>query len=310
VTPDAIFQVAYGFTAAKTLLACNELRMFEALGEGALPAEELAARMGVPERSATLLANAMVALGFMEVEDGAYRNSPVSQKFLSGTTPADLRPMLRFMNHITYPQWAQLEEAARTGEQATFGFPYDVYRSGMEAINAGTAAALIAAYDFSAHHRILDLGGGTGAFLAAVVEQHPHIRGTLFKRTDSLPTRPGVDLVPGDYLIDPLPPGHDAVIVENVAHELPPGGVVKVLERIRTASTSGTALLLVDFWTDPTHTQPMFAALTGAQLLLSNEAGRLHSVEDVAGWLGDSGWTFDRHVPLNGATSLIVAQAA
>lgn len=307
MTPDAIFQVAYGFTAAKTLLACSELGMFEKLADTALSADELAGRMGVPERSATLLANAMVALGFVELADGRYRNSPVAEKFLSGTTPFDLRPMLRFMNQVTYPQWGQLEEAARTGEQSTVEFPREVFASGMDAITAGTAAALASAYDFTPHHRVLDIGGGTGGFLSAVVRQHPHLRGTLFKSLGN--TRPGIDVVPGDYRIDPLPTGYDAVIVENVAHDLSPGGFVKVLERIHTASEPGTALLLVDYWTDPTHTQPTFAALNGAQLLLSSEAGRLHAAEEVTGWLRDSGWTFERHVPLNGPTSLIVATA-
>ncbi|GLZ29935.1 SAM-dependent methyltransferase [Lentzea sp. NBRC 105346] len=310
MTPDAIFQVAYGFTAAKTLLACSELGMFEALAEGTLTSDELAERMGVPERSASLLANAMVALGFVELAGDRYGNSEVSRKFLSGTTPADLRPMLRFMNRITYPQWGDLENAARTGEGSTVDYPTDVYSTGMEAINAGTAAALTAVYDFTPHQRVLDVGGGTGSFLTAIIRRHPHVQGTLFERAEVMAlARTGVDLVAGDFLVDPLPPGHDAVIVANVMHHLSAGNVVKLLERIRTANPAAT-LLLIDFWTDPTHTQPMIAALTGAQFLLSSESGRLHSAEEMTGWLTEAGWTFDRHLPLNGATSLIVAQAA
>ncbi|WP_186762769.1 methyltransferase [Lentzea tibetensis] len=311
MTPDAIFQVAYGFTAAKTLLACSELGMFEALAESTLTSEELADRMGVPERSASLLANAMVALGFVELADGGYRNSPVSEKFLSGTTQADLRPMLRFMNRITYPQWGELEVAARTGERSTVDYPTEVYSTGMEAINAGTAAALTAVYDFAPHHRVLDVGGGTGSFLTAIIHRHPHIHGTLFERPEVVTlARPGVDLVAGDYLVDPLPSGHDAVILANVAHHLSETQTVQLLENVRSSCSSDARLLLIDFWTDPTHTQPMIAALTGAQFLLSSEVGRLHSADEMTGWLGRAGWTFDRHVPLNGATSLIVAQAA
>lgn len=306
MTPDAIFKVAYGFTAAKTLLACNELGMFEALAESTLSSDELAARMNVPERSATLLANAMVALGFVELVDGGYRNSEVAEKFLSGATEADLRPMLRFMNQITYPQWAQLEDAARTGERSTVDFPYEVYRSGMEAITAGTATVLSMAYDFTQHQRVLDIGGGTGSFLTTILERHPHLTGTLFKRTAA---RPGVSVVPGDYRVDELPTGHDAVVVENVAHDLAAEAFRLLLERIHEVSKPGTALLLVDYWTDATHTQPVFAALNGAQLLLSSEAGRVHSADEVRTWLTETGWTFTNQVPLNGPTSLIVAKA-
>src|SRR5258707_6917825 len=47
-----------------------------------------------------------------------YQNGPVAATFLSGRTPADLRPLLRFWNRLSYPAWAHLEEVVRTQQAA------------------------------------------------------------------------------------------------------------------------------------------------------------------------------------------------
>ena len=93
--------------------------------------------------------------------------------FLTGRTPADLRPFLRFWNRISYPVWTNLEEAIRTGQaQATGTWPEETQRivsEGIAAIQAAPSQALPSAYDFGRHRRILDLGGGHWF----VAESHP-----------------------------------------------------------------------------------------------------------------------------------------
>lgn len=66
VTPDAIFQVATGFMAAKHLFVANEVGLFEHLAPGPTTLDTLAQRTGVPRRTLRILADAMVALGFVE----------------------------------------------------------------------------------------------------------------------------------------------------------------------------------------------------------------------------------------------------
>ena len=69
VTPDSIFQVASGFMASKHLFVANEVGLFEGLAEGPKTLDELSARTGIPERTIRILADAMVALGFVERHD-------------------------------------------------------------------------------------------------------------------------------------------------------------------------------------------------------------------------------------------------
>jgi Dimerisation domain len=161
VTPDLIFQVANGFMAAKHLFVASEVGLFVALADAPATLDDLAHRTGVPRRTLRILADAMVPLGLLERHGAQYRNTPVASAFLSGRTPTDLRPALRYWNRLNYPRWTRLEEAVRT-EQAGFGeFAFtaeeqQLYTEGVEAITAGTARALAATDDFARHRRVED----------------------------------------------------------------------------------------------------------------------------------------------------------
>src|ERR671938_1308704 len=184
-SPDLILQTAAGFMMSKHLFAANELGLFETLADRPLTLEELAKDLSIPPRTARITADAMVALGFLEKHDDRYQNSPVSQAFLSGNAPTDLRPWLRFFNHISYPQWRYLEEALRTNRAVRRDvFDPDqqrIFSEGVAAITAGPAHAMAEKYDFARHRKALDLGGGVGEFLVAILERYPQLESTLFE---------------------------------------------------------------------------------------------------------------------------------
>ncbi|MGI9032366.1 MAG: methyltransferase family protein [Acidimicrobiales bacterium] len=66
---------------------------------------------------------------------------------------------------------------------------------------------------------------------------------------------------------------------------------------------------LADFWTDPTHTEPLHAALMAGEFAVHMRHGDVYSVEEVRGWLAETGWRFDRHAGLAGPQSVVVAEA-
>ena len=176
-TPDLLFQIASGFMAAKHLFVANEVGLFAHLADGPATLDELAQRTGVAGRRLRILADAMVALGLLERTDGQYRNGPVAATFLSGTGPADLRPFLRFWDRLSYPTWTKFEAAVRTGQgQSTLHLPDEeqrIFSEGVEAIQAARRRTLPTVYDFSRHRRLLDIGGGTGSWLSAILRQLP-----------------------------------------------------------------------------------------------------------------------------------------
>src|SRR5262245_50628271 len=200
--------------AAKQLFVASEIGLFEQLRESPATLDQLKARIGIHNCPLRIVADAMVALGFPQRRGDLYENAPVASTFLAGAGSPDLRPALRYWNRLNYPRWMQLEAAVRTN-QAVFGdfaFSGDeqrLYSEGVEAITSGTATALARGYDFSAHRRIVDVGGGTGTFLVAILRENSRLNATLFdlpsvvamagQRLAQHPLAPLIKIVGGDF---------------------------------------------------------------------------------------------------------------
>lgn len=325
VGPDRIFQLAQGFMASKHLFAASELGLFEALGEGPTDLAGLAARTGLTARTARISADAMVALGLLERQGDRYANTPVAATFLSGATPADMRPLLKFWDRLSYPVWTDLAGALGRGRPARQVFDIDedlvpVMSAGIEAATAGACRTLPAVAGLPPGSRILDIGGGTGSWAIALAQADQALTGTVFElpevaavaaerlRAAGLSSRIGV--VAGDLLTDDLPRDHDAFLLANVVHYFTPETNRSVLRGIRDVAEPGARLLLADFWTDPTHTQPLPAALMAGEFAIHVNDGDVYSVQEGAAWLAETGWSHTGTAPLAGPISLVVAEAA
>ena len=323
VSPEPILRLASGFMAAKHLFAASELGVFEALVDSPATLDALAARTGLTSRAARIIADAMVALGLLERHGDLYRNGPAAARYLAGRTPADLRPLLRFWDKISYPSWEALAEALGSGPPREV-FELDdaqqeIVSAGIEAILAGPARALSDVVDFSTHRRLLDVGGGTGSWSMAAVERHPHLHATVLelpvtadiarRRVQDAGLAERISVVAGDAMSDELPGGHDVFLLANLVHYWSPESNLALLGRVRKAAPVGGRVLLADFWTDPTHTQPVQAALMAGEFAVHLRDGDVYSVEEAQAWLAHTGWRFVEHCPLAGPQSVVVAVA-
>jgi SAM-dependent methyltransferase len=320
--PDVILQLASGFMAAKHLFAANELGLFEALADSPARIEGLAARCGLTTRAARISADAMVALGMLERDGDTYRNGPAAATFLSGCTPADLRLLLRFWDKISYPTWETLADALATGPTRELsdvsGELQELAQAGIEAATAGALRALIETIDFSDTRRLLDVGGGTGSWTVGVAGANPHLHATVVDlptvapiATDRIVAAGLADRVTfasADALHDPLPTGHDVCIVANLIHYFSPEQNRTLLAQIRAAVEPRARLLIADFWTNPTHTEPLMAALMAGEFAVHIAQGDVYSVEEGEDWLAATGWALIAHQPLAGPFSLVVAE--
>lgn len=322
LTPENILQIASGFMAAKHLFAANEIGLFDALTQGPATLEQLGVRLQLPVKPLRIVADALVSLGIITKTKTVYEHSTVSKAFLSGQGSGDLRPFLTFWNRLSYPNWLRFEDAIRglASPHTTWSAQdRELFSKGVEAVTAGTAEALVHAYDFSSSTQLLDIGGGTGSFLIPILQQYPHLHATLFElptvipiaqaRLHALPVRERITFVAGDFLVDPLPKQHDIVLIANVLHLLSPEHCIRLLEQTRHSVSGDTHALLVDFWTDPTHTQPTFAALMAGEFFLVTGEGDVYSVAEATEWLTRTGWDVVEHRSLMGPASLIVAKA-
>jgi ubiquinone/menaquinone biosynthesis C-methylase UbiE len=309
--------------SSRFLGAGVEFNLFELPADGPLTLEALASVTGLPSHALLVLANGLAALEVLVLRDGQYANSATAQAYLTGRTAIDLRPGLRLFNRVVYPMWIQFENTIRTGEPARRAQASDdfarLFSEGIEAWTSVTASTLPDRYDFSRHHRLLDVGGGTGSYLVSILGRHSQMQATLFElpssaevaknRLASQPTRGRIEIVEGDALFDPLPGGHDVVLLAAVVHLFDPEKIVLLLRRVRECVSTGATLLLVDHWMNSTHLEPqMGAILAGTYLLFSGHAAS-YSLDEVQPWLARTGWRFVSFQHVAGEHSLIVAEA-
>jgi phospholipid N-methyltransferase len=230
---------------------------------------------------------------------------------------------LRFWNSVSYQRRVRLEDAVRT-DRILFGEftpeEQQLYSEGVDAVTPGTAQALATSYDFGQHRRVLDLGGSTGSFLTAVLGRYSFLEVTLYdlpavaratrQRLAACPLGDRIRIVEGDFFEDPIPEDHDPIIIANIVHCFQPEQVVALLRRVRHRVAEGARLVLVDFWTDETHTQPLFAALMAGEFLLTPGGGDVYSVMEGRRSLEETEWRAVAHTALAGPASMIVAETA
>ena len=325
VTPEPIMKIAMGFMAAKYLFAATEIGVFDVLARGPASLGELATSTGIPSRTLGIVAAAMVSLGLLEQDGSRYRNSETAEAFLADIPGRrDLRPILRYFDEIVYPRWEKFAEAIRTDQgQPQFSKfttrQQRMFSAAVEVFSAPGAVALAGSYDFGRHHRLLDIAGGTGSFLIAVLQHHNALKGTLFElpgacavarqRLANEPERSRIDVVEGDVFKDPLPGGHDVVLIANVVHVFSAAHNTELMRKIRAHVMPGARLLLVDLWTDPSHSQPSAAALMSGQFLLTSGEGQVYSEQEADEWLAQTRWKKLERKTLAGPASCIIAEA-
>lgn len=292
VDPTPIVKVATGFMAAKQLFAASEHGLFEALAGGPLPVSALAERTGLPERSARILADAMVGLGLLTF-DGEYHNGSAVQEYLAASG-LDLRAFLKFWDTLSYPHWESYLDSMRSAKPAPFDFSgprLEVFMGGVQTYNSLHALMLAEHYDFGGHNRMLDLGGLSPAFLSEATARNPSLR--------------------GDFIEDPLKPvqdRYDVILLEHVIHRYDPDQNHAILRVARDAAEDGARLLVLDFLLDPSDGRLLDPLLAGEYLVIDGTV--VYPEGEVRGWLTETGWRWLETRPLPGSPRVLIAEAA
>jgi len=265
---ERLFDLMAGFVYSQTLLACVELGLLERLRAGPRHSAELAAGLGLDDDRAAALCQAAASLDLLERRrDGRFQLGRLGAAVLG--VPG-LQAMIRhhrmFYRDLSDP--AGLLRGDSDTELARF-WPYvlgadaniggaeaETYSELMATSQALVAEEILRSVQLSGASRLMDVGGGTGAFLGAVAEAYPDLRLTLFDlpavtaaAARSLAARgleQRITLVPGNFRTDALPAGADAIslvrvlydhgddtvtgLLDRVAEGLPPGGMLLVAE--------------------------------------------------------------------------------
>ncbi|KAB2371795.1 methyltransferase [Actinomadura montaniterrae] len=320
--PSGILGVATGYMAAKQLFAASEAGVFAALAAGPATAPELAARTGLPERTARILGDALSGLGLLAREDGRYANTSATAAYLAGGEHGvDLRPFLAFLDTISYGHWLGFAGTTRTARPQPLDLAGDrmrTFMSGVMTYNALHARMLAEAFDFTPYRRILDFGGLSGSFLAEALAAAPDARGTFAsagelvdvarKVIDDAGAGDRVDVVRTDPVTGDIPEPHDLVLLEHVVHRFDAEQNRAIIGRARRAASDGATLVLLDFFLDTDPRQRAIDALHAGEYLVI-DGTVVYPEDEVRGWLEEAGWAPVETRELPGSPRIIIAEA-
>jgi ubiquinone/menaquinone biosynthesis C-methylase UbiE len=283
-TVREISGLAYGFMASKVLFAALDLDLFTRLAGEPKRLDALAAETGLVASRLEIFLDACVSLGLLVRRAGAYANAPASQAYLVRTAPSYFGDYYRYqIDRQIYPAFARLAGALR-GERAEFYHLMDdpdearSFSRGQHAGSLGPAAVLAKAIDFTGRTRLLDVGGGSGAFSITLCQRHPALRATIldlpgvqataqtYVRDAGVADR--VTFVPGNALETPWPGTHDVVLLSYLLSAVSARDVDPLLARAYDALVPGGMLLLHDFMVEDDGAGPPTAALWLVNALL------------------------------------------
>jgi 2,7-dihydroxy-5-methyl-1-naphthoate 7-O-methyltransferase len=245
------------FAAPWSLWIAATLRLADHIAAGATGLQELARRTNANPDALQRLLRYLVARGVFVRDGDRYANTELSELLLDG---AGWRPWLDLDDApgLWAESWTGLLRAVRTGSPGRDeAWHYDeLARTGrgesfdtlMAAQAQANAEQVAGDYDWSSRSHVVDVGGGTGAMLQALLAGQPHLRGTLFDLPQVVarvePTE-RLDVVAGNFLEDAVPPG-DAYVLSQILHGWPDDRASQILGRCVESASGDARVLLVE----------------------------------------------------------------
>ena len=330
LTPEHILQVGLGFWPSKVLLSAIEMGLFTELAHSPESLETLQGRMGLHPRSCRDFLDTLVALGFLQREDGRYSNTPATDFFLDRKKPSYMGGLLEMANHRLYPFWGHLTEALRTGRpqnelrtgetplfEALYADPYRLkeFLAAMSGISRGAALSIAAKFPWSQYRTFVDVGTAQGETAAQVALAHPHLNGTGFdlpevgpifeEYVEMLGLTSRLRFAGGSFFDDPLPKA-DVVIMGHVLHDWDLPTKRCLIAKAFEALPSGGAFIVYEAIIDDDRSKNAFGLMMSLNMLIETPGGFDYTGADCQGWMRDAGFRETRVEHLTGPDSMVI----
>jgi demethylspheroidene O-methyltransferase len=272
-----MFGMVTGFVYSQVLAACVAVDLFATLRAGPMDAKAFAQHADLPEAGAERLLKAAASLDLAEdLGDGRFALGQQGAALLGNPgVAAMIRHHALLYGDLADPLALLRAGKGKLGDYWAYGQadPEAVaeYSALMAASQPMVAEQVLAAHDFGRHRHLLDVGGGEGAFLAAVGRAHPALRRTLFdlpavaeRARDRLGV--GVEIVGGSFLTDPIPRGADIVSLVRILHDHDDAPAQTLLNAIAESLIDGGKLLIAEPMAGTSGALPMGEAYFGLYL--------------------------------------------
>jgi hypothetical protein len=257
-----------GFRVYQVIVAACRLKLPDLLADGPKTADELAAETGtLPGPLHRMLRGLAVSGVLVEMTDGKFGPTSLSDTFRSDKP--GLRNMTIMLSEEGYQAWGDLMYSLRTGESAyehMYGKSHferlgedpefaEHFNAAMVEGSGRIARTFASVYDFTGVRTVVDVGGGNGAVLMAVLQAHPGLHGIIFdlpqglvgaqEKVEAAGVGDRVTLREGSFF-EAVPTGADIYLLKSVVHDWDDERSLAILQTCARAMHPSARLVLLE----------------------------------------------------------------
>lgn len=265
-----LMRLVNGWQISQALHVAATLGVADHLKDGPQPSDTLALACGAHPASLYRLLRALAAVGVFHEADGRLFSLTPLGGCLASDAPGSRRDYARWIGTPgMWRSWGDLLHSVRTGQgaiQFTFGVDSWTYRdqhpeeravfdAAMTALSRTEAQAVMGAFDFGRFACIVDVGGGEGHLLTAILLACPTARGILFDQPHvtasairalaSAGLTQRCQVVGGDFFRS-IPEGGDAYLMKSVLHDWDDGAAIEILRNCHRAMAEAATLVAIE----------------------------------------------------------------
>lgn len=326
-----MMELIVGAWTSQAITVAVELGIADVLDKGPLRLEELASRVKADPDALRRLLRALIGRGiFRQRSDGRYALNALA-KSLRANAPLSTAAMAQMVGSVQHREhWSYLTDAIKSGKavlpalRGMEAFDYlvgepelkEVFNRAMADTTEMAVDYLMAAYSFYDYQTVVDVGGGVGRLLSAILKTTPSARGVLYDLPHALAEAPPVlrennvadrvELLEGSFF-DSVPAGGDVYVLKMILHDWPDDKAVEILQSVHSAAKVGTKVLVIDC-VIPDHDREFLGHWTDLEMLLL-QGGRERTVPEYRSLLERAGFRMTQWVPTASPLSFVEAEA-
>jgi len=296
-----------GYMKTRIVLSAAELDFFTKLDGKPSSARELAQSLGIDAHATARVLDCLVVFDLLKKDGGRYSLTERGA-VLSMRHPETMLPMLLHMNNM-WDNWSKLTATVRNGRnpdlQPVVGTTNEKvtrdFIGAMQVIGRKLAHEIAATCDLKQYQRLLDIGGGSGIYTIAFLEQNPQMKAVIFDLAHVLPIAEGwidkaglrdrVWFTAGDFYKDELPGGSDCALLSAIIHQNSPDENIDLFKKIYRSLDPGGCLFIRDHIMEESRTKPPAGALFAINMLVHTRGGDTYTFEEVRAQLEKAGFT-------------------
>jgi hypothetical protein len=324
-----MLQIISGFWISRAVYVIARLGIPDILKTGSKNADELASATNTHARSLHRLLRALASVGVLRADGDRFALTPLSETLVTDA-PGSLRWFaVSELGQEHYPAWGNLMHSVKTGEIAFDNFfgmdvwkyfahnPEEaaVFNDSMSGVTAATNEAIMSLYDFSGFRKVVDVGGGHGGLITAILKKNPNLKGILFDAPEVIEgARPKIEAagladrcetVTGDFF-KAVPAGGDGYILKWIIHDWDDEKSLTILRNCRNQVPAEGRLILVDCVVPETD-EPHFSKFIDLNMLVMT-GGKERTEKEFQALLTAAGFKLRRVIHTELPTSIVEAE--